>query len=183
MKEGDRIGDRYRLVNRLARGGMAEVWEALDEVLNRPVAVKLLLPHLAADPGFHARFHREAQQAGACRTRTSCRSTTCSSSGRRGDRDGARARPDASDVLESARALDPRPAISVARQVADALAHSLRAGSSLRASTGQHPSSPTTGACSSPTSASPEAAEEVSGPLTASRPGRRHRQVPVAPSR
>ena len=63
LTEGYLVGNRYRLVDRLARGGMAEVWEARDERLSRPVAVKLLLPHLAADAGFHARFHREAQAA------------------------------------------------------------------------------------------------------------------------
>src|SRR5262245_6336913 len=39
---------------------MAEVWEATDDILGRPVAVKLLLPHLAADRSFLERFRREA---------------------------------------------------------------------------------------------------------------------------
>jgi hypothetical protein len=42
---------------------MAEVWEAVDEVLARPVAVKILLPHLAADTAFVARFRHEAVSA------------------------------------------------------------------------------------------------------------------------
>ena len=54
---------RYRLVAPIARGGMAEVWEGLDEVLTRPVAVKLLHEHLAADENFRARFRREAVAA------------------------------------------------------------------------------------------------------------------------
>ena len=57
------VGGRYRLVRLLARGGMAEVWEANDEVLTRPVAVKILLPHLAADDAFLVRFRREAVAA------------------------------------------------------------------------------------------------------------------------
>lgn len=57
---GAMIAARYRLVSRVAQGGMAEVWEAVDEVLTRPVAVKILLPHLAADKAFVTRFRREA---------------------------------------------------------------------------------------------------------------------------
>ncbi len=60
---GARIAARYRLVSRIAQGGMAEVWEAVDEVLTRPVAVKILLPHLAADKAFVTRFRREAVAA------------------------------------------------------------------------------------------------------------------------
>ena len=42
---------------------MAEVWEGRDEVLNRPVAIKMLLAHLAADPSLQERFRREAVTA------------------------------------------------------------------------------------------------------------------------
>jgi serine/threonine-protein kinase len=42
---------------------MAEVWEGRDDVLSRPVAVKMLLPHLAADPALRERFRREAVTA------------------------------------------------------------------------------------------------------------------------
>ena len=42
---GRLISGRYRLGRRIANGGMAEVWEATDEVLGRPVAVKILHPH------------------------------------------------------------------------------------------------------------------------------------------
>ena len=57
------LQDRYRLVEPIARGGMAEVWEGIDEVLTRPVAVKLLHRHLAADDAFRERFRREAVSA------------------------------------------------------------------------------------------------------------------------
>ena len=40
---------RYRLVELLATGGTARVWRAVDEQLDRPVAVKLLHPHLLPD--------------------------------------------------------------------------------------------------------------------------------------
>lgn len=59
----DRIGGRYRLVCPIAAGGMATVWRAVDEVLTRPVAIKILHAHLAADPDFVARFRREAVAA------------------------------------------------------------------------------------------------------------------------
>ena len=54
---------RYRLLRRLAVGGMAEVWVATDLSLSRSVAVKLLKPHLAADPVVAERFRREASMA------------------------------------------------------------------------------------------------------------------------
>jgi serine/threonine-protein kinase len=62
--QADRVlHGRYRLVAAIAAGGMAEVWEGVDEVLTRPIAVKLLHPHLAADEGFRERFRREAVAA------------------------------------------------------------------------------------------------------------------------
>jgi serine/threonine-protein kinase len=57
------LGGRYRLVVPIARGGMAEVWEGHDEVLSRPVAIKLLQAHLAEDGVFLERFRREAVTA------------------------------------------------------------------------------------------------------------------------
>lgn len=54
---------RYRLQEPLAVGGMAEVWRGVDAVLQRPVAIKLLHPHLAADTAIAERFRREAISA------------------------------------------------------------------------------------------------------------------------
>ncbi|MGH9150866.1 MAG: protein kinase domain-containing protein, partial [Acidimicrobiales bacterium] len=54
------LAGRYRAVRLVARGGMAEVWEGYDDVLARPVAIKVLHPHLAADEAFVERFRREA---------------------------------------------------------------------------------------------------------------------------
>ena len=57
------LDGRYRLQDLIARGGMAEVWRARDDVLGRPVAVKVLLPNLAADSSFRERFRLEAISA------------------------------------------------------------------------------------------------------------------------
>ena len=54
------LAGRYRLKRLIAQGGMAEVWEAEDDILGRPVAVKILLQNLAADESFRERFRREA---------------------------------------------------------------------------------------------------------------------------
>ncbi|MDR0592214.1 MAG: protein kinase, partial [Bifidobacteriaceae bacterium] len=60
---GQTIDGRYRIEARLARGGMATVYRATDLRLDRPVAVKILHPHLAEGPKFVDRFRREARAA------------------------------------------------------------------------------------------------------------------------
>ncbi|MFJ7206617.1 protein kinase [Streptomyces sp. NPDC098789] len=55
------LASRYRIGALLGRGGMAEVLEAHDDRLDRPVAVKLLRQDLARDAGFQGRFRREAR--------------------------------------------------------------------------------------------------------------------------
>jgi hypothetical protein len=63
LTPGTRLGNRYRLLDELGRGGMARVWRAVDEVLGRVVAVKVLAPALAADRDFLDRFRVEARAA------------------------------------------------------------------------------------------------------------------------
>src|SRR5690242_8088332 len=65
MEEPRRLGGRYELGQVLGRGGMAEVYLAMDTRLGRTVAVKTLRADLARDPTFQARFRREAQSAAA----------------------------------------------------------------------------------------------------------------------
>ena len=64
MNEGSaQVGGRYRLDERIAVGGMGEVWRSEDTVLNRPVAVKILKPEFAGDTAFRQRFLAEARHA------------------------------------------------------------------------------------------------------------------------
>lgn len=60
---GDVIAGRYRLTEHIATGGMGEVWQADDEVLQRPVAVKLLTKGLKDTEGFDERFRSEARHS------------------------------------------------------------------------------------------------------------------------
>src|SRR5438874_1807416 len=64
MPGADRVlAGRYRLMQEIARGGMAAIWRAQDTLLDRLVAVKLLHPQFAEDPEFLERFRREARAA------------------------------------------------------------------------------------------------------------------------
>ena len=56
------LAGRYRLVRRLASGGMGQVWRAADKILGRPVAVKLLSSGFAEDRAFLDRFRTEARR-------------------------------------------------------------------------------------------------------------------------
>jgi putative serine protease PepD len=60
--EGTPFG-RYRLIERLGRGGMGEVWRAHDSDTDRIVAIKVLSAHLSEDEEFQRRFRREAHAA------------------------------------------------------------------------------------------------------------------------
>ncbi|MFH0915770.1 MAG: tetratricopeptide repeat protein [bacterium] len=58
---------RYQVTALVGRGGMAAVYKALDPVLDRAVAIKVMHTHLAADPTFIGRFRHEAQAVAALR--------------------------------------------------------------------------------------------------------------------
>ena len=63
---GSRIGTRfgpYELQSLIGVGGMGEVYRAYDTVKERTVALKLLRPDMAAEPGFNERFRRESRTA------------------------------------------------------------------------------------------------------------------------
>ncbi len=123
------LGGRYRLVAPIARGGMAEVWEAHDEVLARPVAVKILQAHLAVDGLFLERFRREAVTA--ARVAHPGVVATYDTGVDEGTAyivmelvPGGTLR----QALHDHGRFDPRLAVDVTRQIADALVHAHRAG-------------------------------------------------------
>ena len=58
---GHKLADRYQIQEIIARGGMATVYRALDEKLDRDVAVKVIHPHLSDDETFRDKFFREAR--------------------------------------------------------------------------------------------------------------------------
>lgn len=63
IKEGIIISSRYEIVGRIGTGGMADVYKAVDRVLNRYVAVKVLKREFREDENFVKKFRSEAQAA------------------------------------------------------------------------------------------------------------------------
>ena len=63
ITKGQKINDRYKIIKTIGEGGMANVYLAEDEILNRQVAVKILRGDLAEDEKFVRRFQREAISA------------------------------------------------------------------------------------------------------------------------
>ncbi|MFA5624964.1 MAG: serine/threonine-protein kinase [Bradymonadales bacterium] len=61
MMIGEKLVDRYLILEELGRGGMAVVYRAQDLTLKREVAIKLLHPHLASNPASSRRFLLESQ--------------------------------------------------------------------------------------------------------------------------
>jgi len=120
---GETLGDRYRLIARLAGGGMGEVYRGHDLLLDRPVAIKVLQPSLSADPEFVERFKAEARAAArlthpnivgvydwGSEDETTYYMVMEYVSG-----------SDARDLLVSRSALDPADAVSIMASVCDAL--------------------------------------------------------------
>jgi serine/threonine-protein kinase len=65
LQQGEVIAKRYRIIEPIAAGGMGEVYRAEHIELGKPIAVKVMRPHLSQDKDFVARFKREAVAASA----------------------------------------------------------------------------------------------------------------------
>lgn len=64
---GMTLNNRYQLIERVGIGGMAEVYRAHDTVLDRVVAVKVMLPQYAADRPFKRAFAKKLHRRQNCR--------------------------------------------------------------------------------------------------------------------
>ncbi|HWO69585.1 MAG TPA: Stk1 family PASTA domain-containing Ser/Thr kinase [Actinomycetota bacterium] len=123
------LDGRYHVLERIATGGMGEVFRARDLVLEREVAIKVLHRNLAADPGFVERFRREARAA------ASLNHPNIVAVYDWGAVDGVYFMvmehvrgPSLREVLDAAGRLEPRQAADVLLQVLAALDHAHRMG-------------------------------------------------------
>jgi eukaryotic-like serine/threonine-protein kinase len=57
------LGNRYHLIHQVGKGGMALVYQGYDQMLERPVAIKVLREDFLSDPSFRERFQQEAKSA------------------------------------------------------------------------------------------------------------------------
>lgn len=126
---GELLDGRYRVIERLADGGMATVYLAVDTRLDREVALKVMRPHLAQDATFRSRFHREARSA----ARLSHPGVVAVFD--QGEDDGLMflameyvPGQTLREVIDTEGALSPRAAIDIMVPVLDALAAAHRAG-------------------------------------------------------
>lgn len=124
---GRLIAERYRLVERIDRGGTAEVWRARDERLDRDVALKILGDR--ADPAFRERFTTEARRAAAV---SHPNIVTIFDEGQDGDdafivMEDVRGRS-LRDVIAERGALPVSEAVAIVTQIAGALDATHRAG-------------------------------------------------------
>jgi hypothetical protein len=124
------LDDRYRLDERIAAGGVGQVWRAADLLLERAVAVKVLRPEYSDHPETLERFRKEAKNAGALNNPHVAQVYDYGPSGPGGSPylvmeyvNG----PSLADIL-AVDPIDPARALDVIAQAADGLAAAHRAG-------------------------------------------------------
>jgi serine/threonine-protein kinase len=124
------LDDRYRLDERIAAGGVGQVWRATDLLLERAVAVKVLRPEYADHPETLERFRKEARNAGALSDSHVAQVYDYGPSGPEGSPylvmefvDG----PSLADLL-AADPIEPAQALDVIAQAAEGLAAAHKAG-------------------------------------------------------
>jgi serine/threonine protein kinase len=128
LRAGDLVGGRYRIERRLGGGGMALVYAARDEDLDRPVALKVLADNLAAQDDIRERFVREASIAASLSHPNIVEVYDSGEDGRpyivMEQVDG----PTLAQELEAGGRMAPSRAAALAAQAADGLAHAHAAG-------------------------------------------------------
>lgn len=130
-QEGRVIAGRYRLIGPVGEGGMATLWRAMDEQLEREVAVKILRPQFGADPGFATRFRNEARAAGSLSHPNVVQVYDFGTDADAGDQFIVMQLVDGQDlaaVLRERGPLDVDEAVSIGAAVADALEAAHRQG-------------------------------------------------------
>ncbi|MFO1536664.1 MAG: protein kinase domain-containing protein, partial [Actinomycetota bacterium] len=123
------FADRYEIQRELARGGMADVYLAVDRQLRRNVAVKVLFAEFARDPSFVERFRREAQNAASLNHPNIC--AVYDWGQERGTHYIVMEYVEGRSLREIVREQGPLPAMTAARitaELADALAFAHRRG-------------------------------------------------------
>jgi eukaryotic-like serine/threonine-protein kinase len=73
LPEGTVLCGRFRIIRKIAEGGMGQVYEATDKELGTQVAVKVIRPEIASDPAVLARFRQEVKLARLIPRHSGCR--------------------------------------------------------------------------------------------------------------
>ncbi|MGH3087032.1 MAG: protein kinase domain-containing protein, partial [Rubrobacteraceae bacterium] len=117
------VDNRYRVIETVGSGGMADVCLARDTVLDRDVALKLMAPHCAGDVQFVERFKREARSAAALShpNIVPVYDQGCAGSGEYYIAMEYLPGGTLKEIIEERGRLDPRTAVEVAMEVAEAL--------------------------------------------------------------
>jgi serine/threonine-protein kinase len=129
---GQVLADRYKLIRWVGGGSMGEVWEATDTRMDRPVAVKVLRPAHANDPVALERFKIEARLGAQLDHPGIAKVHDVNVDGRSGEppwmvQEYVAGEP-LTDLLRRDGALDPRLAVSIVAQVAEAAHAAHRVG-------------------------------------------------------